>query len=64
MQPDVVFLDFDRTLCATKGGAAPIPGKHAGDADLLALVRRRRAADKKAADSNTAEVTPPRISYI
>jgi hypothetical protein len=24
LQPDVVFLDFDRTLCTTRGGAVQV----------------------------------------
>eukprot|EP00439_Symbiodinium_sp_Y106_P024433 s7257_g2.t7 len=36
-QPDVIFLDFDRTLCTTKAGASPLSGNHSLDSDLVAL---------------------------
>merc|ERR1711879_940235 len=37
LQPAVVFLDFDRTLCTTKRGASPLQGNHSVDADLAAV---------------------------
>ena len=36
LQPAHVFLDFDRTLCSTKGGS-PLTGTHSVDDDLLEL---------------------------
>ena len=42
-----VFLDFDRTICATKAGASPLP-KNFRDLtpEALAAAARRRAVDK------------------
>ena len=39
----LLFVDFDRTMCATRGGAAPTDA-HAADAELLRLARRTRSA--------------------
>ena len=33
-----VFVDFDLTLCSTKGGARPVPGHHQLDEDLVAAM--------------------------
>mmetsp|Transcript_12041 Transcript_12041/g.24368 ORF Transcript_12041/g.24368 Transcript_12041/m.24368 type:complete len:424 (-) Transcript_12041:361-1632(-) len=44
---DVLFLDFDQTLCSTKSGGAPDPNKHRADPDLVALVQARLATDQK-----------------
>ena len=41
LQPDVVFLDFDRTLCTTRGGGSPLVGSHTVDPDLMSLVCNR-----------------------
>ena len=35
--PVTVFLDFDRTLCSTKGGRSPLVGVHSTDAELASL---------------------------
>ena len=32
--PDVLFLDFDQTLCSTRSGADPLKGVHSVDAEL------------------------------
>jgi hypothetical protein len=37
LQPEFLFLDFDRTLASTKGGASPLQGNHSADPDLIAL---------------------------
>lgn len=45
---DAVFLDFDRTICATKRGASPLPSfalELPLDSDRLAEAASRRAAD-------------------
>ena len=34
--PTALFLDFDRTLCTTRGGANPLVGNHTVDAELHA----------------------------
>ena len=36
VQPSCLFVDFDRTLCSTRGGS-PLKGSHSVDDDLLAL---------------------------
>ena len=36
LQPAAVFLDFDRTLCSTKGGS-PLKGNHSIDEELVSL---------------------------
>ena len=41
LKPDVVFLDFDRTLCTTRGGGSPLVGSHTVDPDLMSLVCNR-----------------------
>eukprot|EP00656_Telonema_subtile_P050178 TRINITY_DN6430_c0_g1_i1.p1 TRINITY_DN6430_c0_g1~~TRINITY_DN6430_c0_g1_i1.p1 ORF type:complete len:130 (-),score=13.59 TRINITY_DN6430_c0_g1_i1:71-460(-) len=38
LEPSVVFLDFDRTVCTTKKGADPLQGTHRIDSDLLTLM--------------------------
>ena len=43
LRPALLFVDFDRTLCATRGGAAPTEA-HAADAELLRLARRSARA--------------------
>lgn len=35
--PCTIFLDFDRTLCSTKGGRSPLAGIHSTDAELAGL---------------------------
>lgn len=35
-RPSVLFLDFDLTLCSTRGGANPLAGAHSIDAELFA----------------------------
>ena len=35
-----MFLDWDRTLCTSKAGAAPLAGRHVADEALIALARR------------------------
>ena len=35
--PAVLFLDFDHTLCSTRNGELPIPGKHCLDTQLQAV---------------------------
>ena len=35
--PRCVFVDFDRTLCSTKGGRSPLLGLHTVDAELAKL---------------------------
>lgn len=37
LRPDVVFLDFDRTLATTKSGASPLSGNHSVDPDLAGV---------------------------
>lgn len=37
LHADIVFLDFDRTICSTKGGGNPLQGNHSADPDLVAL---------------------------
>ena len=39
----MVFLDFDRTLCTTRGGGSPLVGSHSVDPDLAALIAQRPA---------------------
>ena len=41
LQPSVLFLDFDQTLCTSKSGACPKPHHAPTDREMLALVRRR-----------------------
>ena len=38
IDPHVVFIDFDRTLCTTKSGASPARGSHRLDAELWNVV--------------------------
>merc|ERR1712129_19378 len=37
LRPDVIFLDFDRTLATTKAGASPLQGSHSVDPDLASV---------------------------
>jgi hypothetical protein len=39
IRPVAVFLDFDRTLCNTKSGAAPVLGKARFNPELVELAR-------------------------
>ena len=38
LRPAALLLDFDRTLCSTKGGGSPLRGNHTVDEELLALI--------------------------
>jgi hypothetical protein len=38
LSPDVLFLDFDRTICSTKTGGSPLQGKHSVDEGLLSCI--------------------------
>ena len=38
LRPTALLLDFDRTLCSTKGGGSPLRGNHTVDEELLALI--------------------------
>lgn len=38
IKPDFVFLDFDQTLCSTKSGLQPIPGKHGLNPELFEIL--------------------------
>lgn len=38
LKPDFVFLDFDQTLCSTKSGLQPIPGKHGLNPQLFEIL--------------------------
>jgi len=38
LRPAALLLDFDRTLCSTKGGGSPLRGNHTVDEELLALL--------------------------
>lgn len=41
LQPAVIYLDWDRTFCSTRGGGSPLNGRHTLDQELLALVHDR-----------------------
>ncbi len=41
LQPAVIYLDWDRTFCSTRGGGSPLKGQHTLDQELLALVHDR-----------------------
>jgi hypothetical protein len=58
LKADVLFLDFDRTLCGTKFGAAPIYPKHAPEFDLLKLAKNRLQADFDAKCSSLSSLSP------
>jgi len=48
----VIFFDFDRTLCVTKGGCLPDPGKHRPmDSEILKVLRATLARSKGCAAS-------------
>ena len=38
LRPAALLLDFDRSLCSTKGGGSPLRGNHTVDEELLALL--------------------------
>ena len=52
----VVFLDWDRTFCTTKSGAAPVRGRHAADEALLALARSHPRVVVVTRNSHVAEI--------
>jgi hypothetical protein len=41
LRPAVIYLDWDRTFCSTRGGGSPLKGQHTLDQELLALVHDR-----------------------
>ena len=41
LDPLLVFLDWDRTFCTTRGGGSPLRGSHTLDPELLAVVHDR-----------------------
>ena len=41
LQPEVIYLDWDRTFCSTRGGGSPLKGQHTLDQELLTLVHDR-----------------------
>lgn len=43
LKPEIIYLDWDRTFCSTRGGGSPLNGAHTLDAELLALVHDRLA---------------------
>ena len=38
LEPEVLFLDFDRTLATTRSGGSPLDGVHALDVELADLM--------------------------
>lgn len=38
IHPEFVLLDFDQTLCSTKSGLQPIPGKHGLNPQLFEIL--------------------------
>ena len=40
INPDIIFFDFDRTLCSTKSGNSPLVGNHNADEWLLEIARK------------------------
>ena len=58
-QIDVLFCDFDRTLCTTKSGASPLQSKrvtHSIDADLAAAAALARRAYVVTRNSHRADI--------
>ena len=41
IEPDLTYLDWDRTVCTTRSGASPLKGTHAVDPDLLSMICSR-----------------------
>ena len=41
IDPDLTYLDWDRTVCTTRSGASPLKGTHAVDPDLLSMICSR-----------------------
>ena len=56
---DVLFCDFDRTLCTTKSGASPLSKRvtHTIDAELAAAAALARRAYVVTRNSHGAEIT-------
>jgi hypothetical protein len=38
LSPAAIYLDFDRTLCTTKGGGSPLVGNHSLDPGLASVL--------------------------
>ena len=58
-QVDVLFCDFDRTLCTTKSGASPLQSKrvtHSVDADLAAAAALAHRAYVVTRNSHRADI--------
>ncbi len=57
IDPHVVFIDFDRTLCTTKSGSSPARGSHRLDAELWNVVTGGRLCRTKTdRESKTRDV--------
>jgi len=56
IDPHVVFIDFDRTLCTTKSGSSPARGSHRLDAELWNVVTGGRLCRTKTDQSETRDV--------
>lgn len=56
LNPSVIFLDFDRTLCSTKHGGSPLTGNHSIDPDLAAVASSHPNVHVVTRNSHGAEI--------
>lgn len=56
LSPDVLFLDFDRTVASTRNGNNPLNGVHSVDVDLLGLIAEHGTAHIVTRNRHTEEI--------
>lgn len=56
IQPDAVFMDFDRTLCTTKSGSSPLHGRHSIDAELAGIMLQHPNVHVVTRNRHTSEI--------
>ena len=55
-KPDIIFLDFDRTLATTRGGGSPLQGTHSVDTDLAGMIATHPNVHIVTRNSNKADI--------
>lgn len=63
LRPDLLFVDWDRTLCETKSGCAPVLGKH-GPRHAASVPGPRRVCPAAAAARARTSVLRPECSRV
>eukprot|EP00960_Hanusia_phi_P078179 768790-Hanusia_phi.AAC.13 len=64
LDPDVLFVDFDQTLCNTKSGCAPDVRKHAMNSDICSAIKSRASKRTIILTRQNIQHKPMILSYV